>query len=75
MSERCRCGHEDGDPHPCHGRAYTCRKPATHRIYAPYVTCLAGVQMKLGAYDTWACDECWSEFHDGRQQQEAGTHE
>lgn len=61
---QCRCGHIDapGKPHPCHGQAYTCRRPATQRFYGLHPTCLAGMQMKLGAKETWACDECWAEF-------------
>ena len=23
---------------------------------------LAGMQMKLGAYETWGCDPCWAMF-------------
>jgi len=23
---------------------------------------LAGMQPKLGAYETWACDDCWMRF-------------
>lgn len=57
----CRCGHpaDSEQPHPCHGKGYTCGKPATHRIYNPYLASLAGVQMKTGAESTWACDACW----------------
>jgi len=58
----CRCGHEGGEPHPCHGVVYTCRKPAIHRFYAPKFVSLAGQQMKMEVRDTWACDECWEEF-------------
>lgn len=57
----CRCGHVGGEPHPCHGAKYTCRKPATRRFIA-YPTALAGMQPKLGAYETWACDDCWMRF-------------
>lgn len=65
-AEPCRCGHpgDSPDPHPCHGVAYTCRKPAKQRFYAPRLVCLAGVQPKVGARSTWACDECWAEFQE-----------
>lgn len=65
MPSVCRCGHGGVGDHPCHARGYSCRRPAQHRIYAPYLACLAGAQFKLGAYDTWACDECWGEFTKG----------
>ena len=55
----CRCGHSGPDPHPCHGNAYRCRKPAKRRFYAPRIVGLAGVQMKVETSETWACDECW----------------
>lgn len=59
----CRCGHADaGLPHPCHGGAYTCRKPARQYFYNPRPVALAGMQMKLGISETWACDECWDSF-------------
>ena len=58
--DTCRCGHKDGDDfHPCHAKAYTCRKPATQRFYNPRPVCLAGVQMKFAVNETWACDDCW----------------
>lgn len=72
MNEPCRCGHVGGDPHPCHGQAYKCRKPASRRFMA-YPTCLSGVQMKLGAYETWACDECWEAFKKERGDERQGT--
>ncbi len=59
---KCRCGHEGSDNHPCHARAYSCRKPATQRFYNPKIVSLAGMQMKLEVTDTWACDECWKEY-------------
>ncbi len=64
----CRCGHEGGEPHPCHGQRYTCRAPAKHRLYNPYLASLAGVQMKVVAYDTWACDPCWEKFLAARKE-------
>lgn len=58
----CRCGHTGNGPHPCHAKNYTCRKPATRRIYNLHTVGLAGTQPKLGANDTWACDDCWADF-------------
>jgi hypothetical protein len=64
MSEKlCRCGApealKDGE-HPCHGGAYTCRKPAYLRLSATYPpVALTGYQMKVEATETWACEECW----------------
>lgn len=55
---RCRCGHDGNGPHPCHGGGFACAKPATERFYATTAS-IAGVQMKVGAAQTWACDECW----------------
>jgi hypothetical protein len=68
-STTCRCGHPDvsTDPHPCHGKVNTCRKPATQYFYNPYPkghlgSSLAGTQLKVSVADTWACETCWSEF-------------
>ena len=58
----CRCGYNGEGPHLCHGKAHTCRKPASQRFYNPHITALAGMQMKFGLHDTWACDECWEWF-------------
>jgi len=59
----CRCGHSGGpEGHPCHGKGYTCRKPASIRFYNPNLVSLAGMQMKLQVQDTWACDDCWLKF-------------
>lgn len=55
----CRCGRATETEHPCHGDGYTCPNPGTRRVLT-YPTCLAGAQFKLGAYETWACDECWA---------------
>lgn len=60
--ELCRCGHDGGDIHPCHGDEYRCRKPATLRWYGARAIALAGMQMKLECSDTWACDDCWRLF-------------
>lgn len=56
----CRCGHAGQDPHPCHGNAYACKKPATQRFYNARPAHVAGMQMKLQVDDTWACDDCWN---------------
>lgn len=60
---QCRCGYngEEGE-HPCHGGAYTCRKPAKQRFYGARLVALAGVQMKAEVSDTWACDACWERY-------------
>lgn len=55
----CRCGYTGEGHHPCHGRGYTCRQPAKERFYSVRPVALAGQQLKLGAQQTWACDECW----------------
>lgn len=65
MPKLCRCGHdeESSDPHPCHYNGYTCRKPAKARMYVPTMLfSLAGVQTKVSAIRTWACDEHWAVF-------------
>lgn len=60
MSETCGCGWDGTGDHPCHGSAYSCRKPATSRLYVPTMRAsLAGLQMKLSVGETFACDECW----------------
>lgn len=58
----CRCGFVDnntGQSHPCHYANYTCKKPATRRFFGANQASLAGMQMKLSAYETWSCDDCW----------------
>jgi len=57
----CRCGWNRQGDHPCHGKGYTCRKPAKSRFVAR-PACLSGSQPKFGAYETFACDQCWEEF-------------
>lgn len=62
-SSACRCGWDGKGDHPCHGRAYECKKPGKERFYntgAPFS--LAGAQMKFVVSQTIACDECWAEF-------------
>lgn len=58
----CRCGHQGEGPHPCHQNHYRCGKPAKQRFYNAQLSCLAGAQLKFGASETWACDECWIWF-------------
>lgn len=58
----CRCGWAGDGPHPCHGRAYSCRAPASHRFYDARPAAVAGVQVKLQVSETWACDACWAKF-------------
>jgi len=59
----CRCGWSTGDAHhPCHGRGYACRAPATQRFYGAHAVALAGVQMKVAVIETWACDACWAAY-------------
>ena len=68
MSDQgCRCGWDGKGDHPCHGKGYTCGKPGTPR-FVTYLTCLAGVQPKVGAYDTIACDECWEDYKRTREE-------
>jgi hypothetical protein len=75
--EKCRCGHEGDGDHPCHAFAYTCRKPATQRFIAqqtPYS--IAGMQPKVVAHDTWACDDCWATFKElGGDMQKWAAHQ
>lgn len=60
----CRCGHDGPDDgHPCHGKGHTCRKPGKARYYEPHkLYSLAGAQSKMSVVQTFACDECWTEF-------------
>jgi len=68
----CRCGHDGQGSHPCHAKAYKCRKPASQRFYNAQRVALTGMQMKLQVQDTWACDECWEEFKAMKVAQESG---
>lgn len=61
MIAPCRCGHTGDGPHPCHGHRYRCGQLGERR-FVTYPTALSGAQMKLGAYETWACDACWAEY-------------
>ena len=64
----CRCGHDPAksSQHPCHGKGYTCGRPATRRFYNPrppgQYASLAGMQMKIEVTESWACDDCWAAF-------------
>jgi hypothetical protein len=62
MAASCRCGHSGEGPHPCHFAGYSCRAPASARFVAVPGASLAGVQMKVSAYETFACDECWEKY-------------
>lgn len=67
----CRCGWNGEGPHGCH-RYVTltkrCGKPATPK-YIGSLVCLAGAQMKLGAYETFACEEHWEEHKKQMEEQ------
>ena len=58
----CRCKRATPETHPCHGWGYTCPNPAKRRYYNFRAAALAGQQLKFGATDTYACDECWAAF-------------
>lgn len=60
MIEPCRCGWDGQGDHLCH----RCREASgTRRFYVPrWRFSLAGVQMKVSAVGTIACDACWHEF-------------
>lgn len=58
----CRCGWDGTGDHPCHGRAYECKKPARSRSQPHQRYSLAGAMLKLSVVETFACDECWEEF-------------
>lgn len=62
-NEVCRCGWDGKGDHPCHGKGYTCRKPAKERFYESHkLYALAGMQLKMSMLRTFGCDECWKEF-------------
>jgi hypothetical protein len=63
--KKCRCGFDGTGAHPCHFGGYTCGRQASQRFYNARPVSLAGMQMKVEATDTWACDEHWAEFHRG----------
>jgi hypothetical protein len=67
----CRCGFigEDTD-HPCHGHNYTCSKPGIPRFAVTGPANVAGNQMKMSAYQTFSCDECWEAYQ--KRRKEAG---
>jgi len=60
----CRCGYlgPDAAEHPCHWGGYTCKKPGSLRFYSLDLVSLAGAQMKVPVFDTYACKEHWTEF-------------
>jgi len=61
--DSCRCGYEGTGQHPCHGKGYTCQKPAKQRFYDVQMPALAGMHMKVQVTETWACDACWTEYN------------
>lgn len=67
-SDRCRCGHDltSDQPHPCHALAYTCGKPAKLRMTNARLGAISGMQFKVLATDTYACDDCWRKFLEGQ---------
>ena len=63
MTETCRCGWDGEGDHPCHGKLYSCKKPAERRFYAPSMRfALAGARLKFSTRETFACAECWEWF-------------
>jgi len=56
----CRCGRETESGHPCHAGGYTCPNQGSIRFYDARPISLAGMQPKVGAAQTWACDGCWN---------------
>lgn len=59
----CRCGYKGEGEHPCHrciNKGGEVRPGKA--ILVAYPTSLAGMQMKLGAYESYACDPCREEF-------------
>ena len=60
-SKSCRCGHSGVGDHPCHGEGYSCKSEGKAR-FVPMRASLSGMQIKSGAYQTWACDSCWAAF-------------
>lgn len=63
---RCRCGYRFGrGSHPCHGHAYLCGKPAKRRDIPAFANGLPSTGPTPGAYETFACDECWAQHNRG----------
>jgi hypothetical protein len=63
--QSCRCGYNGEGEHPCHrciSKGGEVRPGKRHFI--TYPTALAGMQMKLGAYETFACEPCLKEYRD-----------
>ena len=68
----CRCGWDGNGEHPCHGRGYTCGRPAKARYYEPSkMYSLAGAQPKFCAQQTYACEECWESFKKAQRKHES----
>lgn len=58
----CRCGYDGVGDHPCHANQYSCGKSAKQRFYGAAPASLPGTSVKLVANDTYACDECWTNY-------------
>lgn len=58
----CRCGRATDKEHMCHGRGYACPNVGSVRFYTPQGLALSGMQMKVQAQHTVACDRCWEAF-------------
>lgn len=71
----CRCGYTGEGPHQCHvGREIPgrrCPNPGVEQLVV-YPTCIAGVQMKLGAVSGCYCERHWEEW--GRGEAEPSDH-
>lgn len=59
----CRCGFAGEGEHPCHRclNKGGVARPGK-RVFVAYPTALAGAQMKLGAYESFACAPCLTEY-------------
>ena len=66
----CQCGWNGEGEHPCHWGGYTCGKPASAR-FVTRPTCLAGMQMKVEGYQTFACDEHWELFNRDKEKEKS----
>lgn len=58
----CRCGRATATVHPCHWDGYTCPRAGTERFYYVGPAYVAGVNPKIAAASTVACDEHWTAF-------------
>ena len=60
--ETCRCGFKGKGTHPCHAKFYDCRQPAKRRFYSQVPIKNNQKIRKSQMLDTWACEDCWTEF-------------